>query len=379
MRLDRPWAAVDPALAQQLRTGIEPVIDDVIAAVAREVPQYAPAADTSVQVALRQGVRVALERLLDLLGADDEALGPAAQLYAGIGAAEYRAGRPLQAVLSAYRVGALATWRGLSAHAVQAGSDAAQTARLAEACFAYIDEISAVSAASYARAQSADAGRRESLRRRLLEALLEGGTAAVPALAAELGWREPPLVRVAVWDGEAVPDGVLGAASHGRTIAVVTEGELRRVGRFAPSAGTVGPVAHVPASLRQAELLHGLRGRGGIPGPDGAAPVLAEDHLAELLLTGQPDLAAALVAQELAPLQGYDPARRAVAVDTLAGWLALGGSRAAVAGELHIHPQTVAYRMEPLKEAFARQLQTAEGRWRLLLAGRAEQQLRAAG
>lgn len=370
---------MEPALAQRLRPGIEPVIDDVIAAVGREVPQYASAADAGVRAALGQGVRVALERLLDLLGADDEALGPAAALYTGIGAAEYRAGRPLQAVLSAYRVGALATWRGLSAQAVEAGIGAAQTARLAEACFAYIDEISAVSAASYARAQSADAGRRESLRRQLLEALLEGGTAAVPALAGELGWRVPPLVRIAVWDGEAMPEGVLGAASQGRTIAVVTPGELRRVGSFAPSVGTGGGVAHVPDSLKQAELLHGLRGRGGIPGAGAGAPVLADDHLAELLLAAQPDLAAALVAQELAPLQHYDPLRRAVAVDTLTAWLALGGSRAAVAGELHIHPQTVAYRMEPLKQAFAGQLSTGDGRWRLLLAGRAEQQLRAPG
>jgi hypothetical protein len=382
MRLDRPWSAVDPALSGVLRAGLEDVIDDVIRAVGREVPQYAAAADQQVQIVLRRGVRVALERLMDLLGSSAAALGPALPVYEGIGAAEFAAGRPLQAVLAAYRTGALATWRGLSALAVAAGADAEQTARLAEACFAYIDEISSASAASYARAQSAAAGRREALRRQLLQALLDGPGSAVPALAAELGWREPALLRAAVWDGAELPEGVLGAVADGVATALVAEPEVRRLAPFAPSLGTAGPVRHAPESMRQARLLHRMRATAG--GPDGhpSGPVRADDHLAELLLAAEPGLAGAIVADRLAPLAGLDEQRREVAVDTLTAWLALGGSRAAVAAELHVHPQTVAYRMEPLKAQFGAALGSSRGRWELLLAGRAEQvrrRLRAAG
>ena len=49
-------------------------------------------------------------------------------------------------------------------------------------------------------------------------------------------------------------------------------------------------------------------------------------------------------------------------------------SRAAVAQDLTVHPQTVAYRMEGVRRAFSDQLATAEVRWALLLALRCEQQ-----
>ena len=114
-RLDRPWATVEPAIAAVLRTGLQPVIEDVIVAVAREVPAYARDEDARVSVAVQQGVRVALERLMDLLGHDDAPLGPATAVYQQIGAAEYRAGWPAlagRALLAA--AGLFLVWTGLT-------------------------------------------------------------------------------------------------------------------------------------------------------------------------------------------------------------------------------------------------------------------------
>ena len=77
--------------------------------------------------------------------------------------------------------------------------------------------------------------------------------------------------------------------------------------------------------------------------------------------------------RELASLAGMPEDRRAIVVDTAVSWLLNGGARAAVAEDLHIHPQTVAYRMEKVREVFADELATADGRWALLVALRAEQ------
>ena len=56
---------------------------------------------------VRQGTEIALTRLLDLFGTDSPALDPRAQrFYRRIGTFESKQGRTLEAVLSAYRIGA---------------------------------------------------------------------------------------------------------------------------------------------------------------------------------------------------------------------------------------------------------------------------------
>jgi hypothetical protein len=350
----------------------------VIEAVTAEVPAYARPDDAAMQLTLREGVRVALERLIDLLGTGDEPLGPAAGVYERIGAAEYGSHRPLQAVLAAYRVGALATWRGFSGLSAVAGTDALQTARLAEACFAYIDEISAVSAAGYARAQSADAGRREARRAELVAAIVDpAGAIQVTGLAADLGWQIPQELSIAVWDDPELPDDLVAARYAGLTVAILTgpanSAAQRRLGRLKPAIGSAQPLAQAPASYRHALLLHRLRPTGALPA---TGPILAVEHLPLLVIADDEQLAAALIARALAPLDGMAAPRRASVVDTTAAWLLHGGSRSAVAGDLHIHPQTVAYRMTAIRELFGDQLASAEQRWELLLALRAEQVLR---
>lgn len=367
---------MDPQIALVLRPELPAVIEQVIAAVAHEVPSYAQPADAPISAVLQQGVAVALERLMDLLGRDDDSLGPAAAMYERIGSQEYQSQRPLQAVLAAYRVGALATWRGLSALSNRAGIDAVQTARLAEACFAYIDEISAASVAGYARAQSADAGRREAMRAALVEAIIDGASqAGVAGAAAQLGWPLPERVVVAVWSPVRAPEDALAARMGDLTVAVLVDGASvqARLAAFGASLGTSQPLQDAPASYAHAKALHALRSAGAVR-VEGVAS--AADHLPEILLAADRAAADALISQVLRPLSGLDQQRRAVAVDTAASWLLNGGSRSAVAKQLHVHPQTVAYRMEGIRASFADLLSSSEGRWLLLLALRAEQQRR---
>src|SRR4051794_41473489 len=84
--------------------------------------------------------------------------GPGRDLYVGLGRGEMRAGRSLDALLAAYRLGARVAWRRLAAAGERAGLPPRTLYTLAEAIFAYIDELSADSIEGYAREQAAAAG-----------------------------------------------------------------------------------------------------------------------------------------------------------------------------------------------------------------------------
>ena len=80
-------------------------------------------------------------------------------MYLNLGRGEMRAGRSLDALLAAYRLGARVAWRRFAAAGERAGLPPHTLYALAEAIFAYIDELSADSIEGYAREQAAAAGR----------------------------------------------------------------------------------------------------------------------------------------------------------------------------------------------------------------------------
>ena len=329
-----------------------------------------------IGVTLHTGVRVALERLLDLLGTDQPALGPAHSVYEGIGVGEFRSGRALESVLAAYRVGATATWRTFSTAAVRAELDPATIADLAQACFAYIDEIASASAAGYARAQSRDAGQREARTRGLIERVLAGqaDTPTTRELAREIGWAVPEYLRVALLVDRiaAPPMGVAAAIDEGGFAllpAVSSQAAIaqwgRSLGRGWAAVGAPVPRSQAAASRGHAQVLRLAREAGGVP----PQPVMfAEDHLPALILAATPDLVRLLRRRMLAPLEGIAPDRAVVLEETLRSWLLHDGSRSAVAADLTVHPQTVAYRMERVRDLFGEALTDPAERWALRLA-----------
>ena len=120
---------------------------------------------------VRFGTQIALNRFVDLLVGDKVA--SARDTYRRLGAGEYRQGRTLDALLAAYRVGARLAWRRFVDVGTQSGFPADALYDLGEAMFAYIDEISAESAAGFAEAQSEAAGESQRRRRRLLQLLVQ--------------------------------------------------------------------------------------------------------------------------------------------------------------------------------------------------------------
>ena len=112
----------------------------------------------------------------------------------------------------------------------------------------------------------------------------------------------------------------------------------------------------------------------------GDAIVAADDHLAELLLHGgDTTLAADLAARVLAPLNELRPKAAGRLRETLRAWLDHPGQVQAVAERLHVHPQTVRYRVAQLRELFGDALDDPEARFELALALRSEPGETAAG
>src|SRR6478752_483401 len=176
-------ATLTSSSTDALRETLPDLADDMIAAIASEVPDYARAMEGRFGEVVRFGVEVALNRFVDVLGgAAPKSESRARDTYVRLGAGEYRAGRTLDALLAAYRVGARLAWRRFVEAGTRAQLEPDALYDLGEAIFAYIDEISAESAEGYAEAQSAAAGETQHRRRSLLRLLVEEPPAPAEAV-----------------------------------------------------------------------------------------------------------------------------------------------------------------------------------------------------
>jgi hypothetical protein len=426
------FAAVPPEAADVLRPVLPDLADEMIAAIAVEVPDYARAMEGTFGQLVRMGVEVALNRFMDMVADPSADVTRARDTYVNLGRGEFHAGRSLDALMAAYRVGARLAWRRF----VEAGTAASLPPEalysLGEAMFAYIDEISAESADGYAEEQSAAAGESQRRRRRLIRLLAQDPPASQEAIrtaAQAAAWALPRRLAVLVaaaaetaagaggggappGGGEPVPgeeiveaiatrlarrlgSGAIGGAAGGfacvfvpdpdapgrrrQIVAAIGDEAAGAARRGAPageaeaggegsSAVAIGPTVawHAAASsLRRAAATYRLAASGGIE--DGPL-VVAEQHLATLLLTADRGLAADLAASRLAPLTQLADGPRARLTETLRAWLDRPGQVQAVAAELGVHPQTVRYRLRQLRELFGTRLEDPEARFELSLA-----------
>jgi hypothetical protein len=371
----RPWEGLPAALAQPLGRGVEATGEEIVAAIRAGVPAYARPLASGSEQGLRDGVAAALRQFVGLVAGAHDAEALDRSLYHELGRFEYREGRPLESLLSAYRLGARVAWRRAAEAARAAGHDAEALALLAEAIFAYIDEMSAASAEGYAAEQSAGVHERERRRAVLLTLLTRrppADPAAIEEAARAAGWALPDRLAALAYAGDATPvlppDALRGRVDD---VAVALIPDPDAPGRaaqlaaaFDGSAAALGPTGAWPdagRSLRRARQALQLH-------PESGRLIRAEDHLAELVLHAEPALAQELAARRLAPLRalpGRAPDRLA---ETLRAWLDHHGSAPAVARELGVHPQTVRHRLKRLRELFGDALDDPAARFELALA-----------
>jgi hypothetical protein len=358
--------------------------DEIITTVRAEVAEYALSMDGEFGRRIRLGVSVALEQFLDLLGTDDAL--PDTRVYFELGRVEHRHGRTMDALQSAYRIGSRVLWRRIAGTSGEHGLEAESIFRLAEALFAYIEQLAAASVSGYAYEQSLAAGSRQARQHALVERLCRTPApdgAELEALAREAGWSTPKTVAALVTSEESLPlvcrrlpPDVAGSVVDRLGVVFLPDpegpGRLEVVAdALRGTTAVLGPTVEpdqVPRTVTRARATWALHLEGQL-GDEGL--VRSEDHLLALLLHADVTLTADLVAQRLEPLRRMTSAARDRAVTTLTAWLDAHGDVGEAATRLHVHPQTVRYRLARLKEAFAGVLDDPVGRLEVALALRA--------
>ncbi len=380
--LERPWQALDPAIRDIVAPAIGEVAEEITAAIAASIDAYRQPMEGAFGRGVRLAIDSALRQFVDQIGRPAGGARPGREVYIGLGRGEYRAGRPLDALQAAYRLGARVAWRRIAAVARDAGVDGATLSLLAESIFAYIDEVSAESVEGYAREQAASAGERQRARRALVRALVveavDESEAQDAASAAE--WELPRRLAVLAGDHRdaerlalLVGEGAIAARIDDLVCVLVPDpqapGRRERLARaLAGRLAALGPtVAGAQAPLSWARAARCARlARAGVLAPDRL--LFADEELGSLALFADPGLLAELARRRLEPLAGETPASRARLEATLLSWLRWQGSVAAVAAELHVHTQTVRYRLARLRECFGVQLDQPDARFELELA-----------
>src|SRR3954454_14652954 len=188
-----PWRELSPSLAGLIEPELPGLRDEIFEVIAEEVPEYARPLEGNFGRGLRLGVDEALRQFARLIADPDAGRGQSSEVYRGLGRGEMREGRSLDSLQAAYRVGARVAWRRLSAVGLRAGLSPEALCLLADAIFAYIDELSADSVEGYSQAQQVAAGERERRRRRVVTTLLAEAVdlEALRAAGADAGWELP--------------------------------------------------------------------------------------------------------------------------------------------------------------------------------------------
>lgn len=342
---------------RELREHIPDVARTTVAAVAAQVPEYAPASRDPYKTELEQGVQQAFEGFARLLiDPDDRSEHLIRRGAQALGRTEARRRRGIAALLTAYQIGTWLHWEEVSAMARRHHLDADTVSDIAGLIFSYNQALTQASVEGY----SAESRTRERTRELLAGALLAG--TATDGLMQRAAWVAPQTLTCVLLSPRWV--GVLLAAYPESLQSPVDD-----------VIAVLVPDASRPA------LLSALRGTDAIVGPTrdpqlathsynraravsklvADRPLDTDAHLAELILS---DAAVADLREDvLAPLAGNPRLQQ-----TLRSWLLHLGKREAVARELRVHPQTVRYRMQQIRETYGDRLEDPDEVLRLVLA-----------
>ena len=318
-----------------------------------------------------------------------------------------REGVSLAGVLEAYRMGARVAWNELRG-IVEAHGEHALGLEFATLVMAYIDSVSESVADAYISEFEELASDRESARRDFIDGLLEGSLADAELMArAEALGLDPAssyvVCLICMVEGSAEGEklrakqrtlrGMAASLPHGQRSLIVTrghelvavvparpggEGDLsERLARFVTRAAeTIGEkllagvgrvhegVTELASGYREATVALAAA-KGGETGVAVYGQVLMEE-----LLLREPGIARRMVQSTLQPLRAHS-----YLLDTLETYLKHGPSLPEVGERLHVHANTVAYRLARIRDLTGRDPRTPHGVAHLALALRAAELL----
>ncbi|MGW0536528.1 helix-turn-helix domain-containing protein [Streptomyces sp. NPDC003032] len=373
-----PWLELPVEMAHVLRPRLDTIAAEMIEAIQHSVASYRSPLDSYVGRDLVGAVRRAVYQFVELIEYPSRPQDQAAAYFRGLGRTEFFAGRDLDHLQEAYRVGAQVACRRYVDFARQADLPLSAVLRLGEAVLVHINALANESTKGYAEAKAVStdevAHHRRALAERLLQRYGEDGT-PLEVLADKARWPLPDRVSCLVVENQAMPplgqfDDVLYVTRGTELRAVFpATGELEREHRLRVAfpdrrtvVGPAVPLAKAWLSLHCARLtVHHIR-RGHLPGDQSL--VKAESHLTDLILLAGEPISELVVERLIGTLEGLSPSKAKRLEETLRALLA-SWSRSApeVAAALGIHPQTARHRLRQLDELLGDRLGDADFRF----------------
>ncbi len=391
-----PWSAVPAETAEVIWPEVDRIAEEMTQAIQRGVPEYARPLNDSYAKTVRRTVWHCVEQFVQRIANPATPREQTAAVFREIGRIEAAEGRSLEPLQTALRLGARVAWHQLyeiCGNHGRLGHDIDAFARLGEAIFLYLDELAAACAEGYAKAKAEVAGEMERRRHRLLDLVVADPPAsqeAIADLARAAGWRLPRRVAAVALEDRggdrfarqpSLPTEVIIDVTRrdpcllvpdpdGPGRPALIERSLR--GRVA-AVGPAVPLARASCSLRLARHALALAQRGIITWSNQI--IRCDEHLPTLLILSDEELVRTLGAVRLAPLRRLRPAQQDRLAETLLAWLQNAGNAKEVARRLHVHPQTVRYRLRQLDELFGAVLHDPDTRFGLEIALRTRELL----
>ncbi|GAA2872879.1 PucR family transcriptional regulator [Streptosporangium fragile] len=383
----RLWRSAPANVARLLRPGLAQVANQVIDEITARIPEYARPADKLYVKALRLAVDEALRQFVDRIENPGARWEP--DVFRTIGRGEANEGRNLEPLQTAMRLGARVAWRRLTEQSEQLGLTPQHLYDLGEAIFVYLDQLADAAAEGFEEARARAAGEIERRRRRLTDLLLSQPPAspeAIADLAKAVGWRLPRTVAGVALEERpgghrppSLPPDVLSRLDRPGPCLIVPDpngpGQAQTLENglrgWKAAIGPAVPLAAAATSLRWAREALGLQRRGVLTEERGL--LRCSDHMATLIVFKDEELVSALTEVRLAPLAHLRPSQQDRLAETLLAWLRHGRGAGEVAARLHVHPQTVRYRLRQLEELYGDQLSDPDIRFELEIVLRARQ------
>ncbi|RJL31841.1 PucR family transcriptional regulator [Bailinhaonella thermotolerans] len=351
------------------------MIEEIYAGIA----EYARPGDEAYGHHIRLGVEQAVQQFMVWVREPEKSRERVAEVFHTLGKVEAAEGRSLDSLQQAMRTASRIACRRLTEECERLNLTTRTVGALAEAIFVFLDEIAAAASEGYAKMRARSAGEMERRRLRLLDLLLAEPAAprdAVAELARLAQWQVPRTVAAVALDEAgfqmpALPADVLSDLGRAQPCLIVPDPDgpgrpqmLDRALRgWRAAVGPTMPVSRAARSLHWARL--GLQLARRDAGANGSGVFRCQDHMIDLIVHNSEELVDLLAATRLAPLADLRPHQRDRLSETLLAWLQHSRGAPEIAARLHVHPQTVRYRLRRIEELFGDQLQDPDTRFEL--------------
>ncbi|MEW2551960.1 helix-turn-helix domain-containing protein [Streptomyces zhihengii] len=372
-----PLAPLPQEFAAIIRPELPSLIQEIGIEVSRAYPEYARLLSgpygKAIQVGVEQNISVFVEQV-----ASPSMPSPLRdEMLRRFGRFEAYEGRSLESLQGAYRLGARVALRRAKRIGRRYNLSPTLMLSFADALFAYVDEIEALTREGYLEVQTKAVEHDETLRRRLLHLIMAGPPVprtAMAELSEQAGWPMPDEVTlVAVrpsaelagidLDNDVLTD-LGGPHPHLLVPGPVDDGRRERLMAaltgVRAAVGLTVPTSGAADSIRWARRLLDLADTGVV---DDTPLLFCADHMLTLWLLSDTALLDQLARRELAPLSRLTATRRGRLIETLRTWLDTRGTAAQMGELLDVHPQTVRYRLRSLETIFGSQLTDPERRF----------------